>query len=139
MAANYTDIEMAFDFASFGQPFEYEAYLNRQTGETYLYSEYGDNEEELPEDINNETKYIALPHKNDLDLGKRLVLDFTYKYLSDEIDKIESTFRKKGAYSKFKYILETTGNLDKWYAFENDAQEKALRDWCELNDIKIKG
>ncbi len=130
---------MAFDFSSFGQPFEHEAYLNRQTGETYFYSEFGDNEEELPEDISDETKYIALPHKNDLDLGKRLVLDFTYKYLPDEIDKIESIFRKKGAYSKFKHILEITGNLDKWYSFENNAQEKALRDWCERNKIKING
>jgi len=139
MAANFTDIEMAFDFASFGQPFEHEAYLNRQTGETYFYSEYDDNEEELPEDINDEKKYIALPHKNDLDLGKRLVLEFTYKFLPDEMDKVESIFRKKGAYSKFKHILEMTETLDKWYSFENNAQEKALRDWCKLNEIKIKG
>ncbi len=34
MDANFKDIEMAFDFANFGQPFENEAYLNLRTGET---------------------------------------------------------------------------------------------------------
>jgi hypothetical protein len=33
------------------------------------------NDEELPDDIDNE-KYIAIPDKRELDLGKPLVLDF---------------------------------------------------------------
>ncbi len=61
MTATFQDIEYAFDFVSFGQPGESEAYINIHTGETHYYSEFGDNEEELPEDINDENKYIALP------------------------------------------------------------------------------
>ncbi len=139
MAINYEDIEMAFDFVSFGQPYEHEAYLNLQTGETYLYSQFGDNEEELPDDINDETKYISLPHKNDLNLGRNLVLDFTYQYLPEEAENIESIFRKKGAYSRFKNILERNGIIDEWYEYENKAQENALREWCKLNEIAING
>ena len=60
MAVTFKDIEYAFDFVNFGQPGEHEAYLNIHTGETYWYSEFGDNEEELPEDIDDENKYIAL-------------------------------------------------------------------------------
>lgn len=139
MAINYKDIELAFDFVNFGQPYEHEAYLNLHTGETHWYSEFGDNEEELPEDVDDETKYIPLPHKNDLNLGKELVLNFTYKYLPDEIEKIETIFCNKGAYSKFKYLLETKSVIEKWYEFENEAQEKALREWCKLNEITING
>ena len=139
MAANYKDIEMAFDFVNFGQPFEHEAYLNIHTGETYFYSEIGDNEEELPEDINDEAKYISLPHKNDLNLGKKLVLNFTYQFLPEEAERMENIFRKRGAYSNFKFILETKGIIEKWYEYESKAEEKALREWCKLNEISIKG
>ena len=139
MAANYKDIEMAFDFVNFGQPFEHEAYLNIHTGETYFYSEFGDNEAELPEDINDEGKYITLPHKNDLNLGKKLVLNFTYQFLPEEAERMENIFRKRGAYSNFKFILETKGIIEKWYEYESKAEEKALRDWCKLNEISIKG
>jgi len=139
MAANYNDIEMAFDFVNFGQPYEHEAYLNIHTGETYFYSEFGDNEEELPENINDETIYISLPHKNDLNLGKKLVLNFAYEYLPEEIEKIENIFHSKGAYSKFKYILETKGIIEKWYEYESKAEEKSLREWCRFNKIQING
>lgn len=139
MVAEFKDVEFAFDFVSFGRPGEHEAYLNIHTGKTYLYSELGDNEEELPEDIGDENKYIALPHKNDLNLGKNLALEFTYQYLPEEAEKIEFIFHRKGAYSRFKNILEEKGMIDKWYEHENEAQENALREWCKFNGIIING
>jgi len=137
MAATFKEIEFAFDFVTFGQPGEHEAYVNIHTGETFWYSEFGDNEEELPENIDDENKYIALPDKNDLDLGKRLVLRFVYKYLPEEAEKIEGIFHHKGAYSKFKSILERKGIIENWYDYESAAQEKALREWCKFNGITI--
>jgi hypothetical protein len=115
-----------------------QAFLNKETGKIYWYSEYGDNEEELPEDIDDE-KYLEIPHKNELELGKRLVLDFAYEHLPDEADKIVAIFQKKGAYSKFKTLLERKGVIDKWYEYEAQAQEKALRTWCKENEIEIHG
>ena len=138
MATNYSDIELAFEFVSSGQPFEHEAYLNIDTGEIYWYSEYGDNEE-LPVDIDVRNKYVTLPHKNDLDLGKRLVLKFSYEYLPEQANNIEMIFRKKGAYSKFKNILEKSEMIEVWYEYENKAKEHALREWCKLNKISING
>jgi hypothetical protein len=54
---------------------ENEAYLDRQSGKIYWHSEFGDNDEELPDNIDDE-KYISIPDKRGLDLGKPLVLDF---------------------------------------------------------------
>ena len=139
ITVSFADIELAFDFASAGQPFESEAYVNLHTGETYFYSDYCDTEEALPEDIKDDTKYIALPHKNDLDLGKSLAINFSYEFLPDDIEKIQSIFHKKGAYSRFKDLLEERDALDKWYDYENNETEKALREWCAENDIKING
>ena len=136
MEIKFNDIVDAFDFVSFGRMFEHQAFLNKETGRIYWHSEVGDNEEELPEDI-DDGKYIGIPHKNELDLGKHLVLDFTCEYLPNDIDKVENIFRRKGAYSKFKALLENRKIIDKWYEFESNAQEKALKAWCEENGIQI--
>ncbi len=138
MAIEFKDIMDAFNFVSFGQVYEHQAFLDKKTGKTYWHSEFGDNEEELPDDIDDE-RYVEIPHKNELGLGKNLVLDFSYEYLPSEVEEIELIFRRKGAYSRFKSLLERKGALDKWYEFEEKAHEMALREWCEENAIKING
>ncbi len=138
MGMKFEDIVDAFDFVSFGQMFEHQAFLNKNTGKIYWHSEIGDNEEELPEDIDSD-KYIEIPHKKELNLGKFLVFDFAYEYLPNDADEIENIFRRKGAYSKFKALLERKKLIDKWYEFESKAQEKALKAWCEESGIKLHG
>ncbi len=136
MAVKFEDIELALHYVSSAQMSINQAYLNRETGEIAYHSDVYDNFEELPDDIDAD-KYIEIPHKNELELGRHLVFDFVYQQLPDEAEKIESFFRKKGAYSKFKALLESNGCIDTWYEFESKAQDKALRIWCEENEIKI--
>lgn len=128
----------AFDFVSFAQMYEHEAFLCKKTGKIYWYSEFGDNFEELPKDINDE-KYISIPHKKELGLGNNLVLNFARDYLPDKVKKIELIFQTKGAYAKFKDLLDQEGITEKWYEFESQAHEKALKDWCKENKIKFTG
>ena len=59
--------------------------------------------------------------------------------LPNEVEEIESIFQKKGAYSKFKILLGRKGVVDKWYAFESQEQEKALREWCKEIGIEVDG
>jgi len=137
MTVHYREISDALEFVSSGQMCEHEAFLNRETGEIYWHSEICGDFEALPEDIDEDEKYISIPHKNELDLGRKLVFKFTYQFLPDEAEKIEGIFRKRGAYSRFKDLLEWKGVLDKWYEFESQAQERALRQWCDENTIKV--
>jgi hypothetical protein len=67
MAVNFSDLQLAFEFVSGGGMGENEAYLDRQSGKIYWHSEFGDNDEELPNDIDDE-KYISIPDKRELDL-----------------------------------------------------------------------
>ncbi len=129
----------AFEFVSFGRPMEHEAYLCTETGVIHYYSEYGDNEEPLPDDVEDSEKYIAIPHKNDLDLGKRLVLKFAGEFLPDALGKVQEIFRRSGAYARFKDLLEHRGMSQQWYEYEAKAQKEALREWCEDNGIEIDG
>jgi hypothetical protein len=117
------------------------AYLSRQSGEVYsrldpLY--VGDDlAEELPDDIEDEEKYVALPDRQELDLGKPLVMDFVRQVLPQDLDDVRDMFRKKGAYPRFKALLARRRALDQWYDFEQAATERALREWCEENSIEL--
>ena len=138
MAVSFDDIENAFFFVSMDQQFMHNAYLCKESGEIFYTSEMGDSDE-LPEDIDDPGKYISIPHKNELDLGKALVIEFISENLPEELDRVYSIFRRKGAYSKYKDLLERKGVLEDWYNFENERQKVALEQWCNENNIEIKG
>ena len=94
--------------------------------------------DELPDDIDDPDKYITIPHKNELDLGKALVIEFTSEYLPEDLDTVYSIFRRKGAYLRYKDLLERKGVLEDWYEYENKRQNEALKEWCRENNIEIK-
>ena len=132
----YSDVENAYMFVSMSPPDEHYAYLNKETGETYYVSTLGDSDE-LLDDLEENEKYIGIPHKNDLNLGRDLVFDFISANLPNEYGQVRRMFSKKGAYARLKELLEAKGHLEAWYEFENKATEEALRGWCKENDIRL--
>jgi Uncharacterised protein family (UPF0158) len=118
---------------------ECRAYICRQTGKIYYYTDYdsGELEEPLPGDIDDRDKYLQIPDKYGLDLGKPLVLDFAREHLPDDYDEIRDIFSRRRAYQKFRSLLARRGAIDRWHAFENKATEQALREWCRLHGIEI--
>ena len=116
MPISFLDVQLAFEFVSSGGIGENEAYLDRQSGKIYWHSECGDNDEELPDDIEDE-KYIATPGKMELDLGKPLVLDFAREFLPDDYDEVCHIFSRRGAYRRYKDLMVRRGALERWYDF----------------------
>ena len=57
----------------------------------------------------------AVPHENDLGLGRHLALAFVDQELSDEYDTVAGFFRRRGAYGRFKALLHARGMLEQWY------------------------
>jgi hypothetical protein len=105
MPVKFSDLMFAFDCASMA---EQHAYLCKQSGEIYFHSEFSDLDEtlndELPDDIENEEKYLPLPDKYELDLGKPLVLAFAREFLPNDFDEVRHIFSKRGAYANFKKL-----------------------------------
>ena len=134
----FSEIELAFDFVSSAAPAEHAAYVCVPTGQTYWHTEIGDNLEPLPDDIDEPGKYLAIPHKNELGLGKPLVLKFAAQLLPDNYDEVADIFQRRGAYGRFTQLLERCGKIDAWYAFENESQLQALRNWCAANGIELE-
>ena len=136
MSVSFSDLQRAFEFVSSGGMGENESYLDRQSGKIYWHSEFGDNGEELPDDIDNE-KYIAIPDRRELDLGKPLVLEFAREFLPDDYDEVRHIFNRRGAYRRYKDLLVRRAALERWYDFSNKAEEAALREWCAENGIEL--
>jgi hypothetical protein len=139
MPVSFREIFDAFELASMVNGFDkHHAFLCRQTGKIYWQSEFSDEgNDELPDDINDQNKYIALPDRQELSLGKPLVLAFAREFLSENFDAVRNMFGNRGAYSKFKDLLARKRMLDRWYDFESNASEQALRDWCKFNSIAV--
>ena len=136
--AKYSDLDLAFGFVSSAAPSEHSAFLCLETGICYWYTEIGDNDEPLPDDVEDSQKYIEIPHKNDLGLGKQLALNFAAQALPEDFAEVADVFRRRGAYAWFKHLLERRGKLDEWYEFEGKSQREALLSWCESNGIDVE-
>jgi len=128
----------AFEYVSSEQG-ENVALLCRETGVIHWHSDLEIDLEPLPDDVDDAQKYIAIPHKNDLDLGKRLVLRFCRDVLPDAVAEVKEIFSRRGAYANFKRLLEQRVLVDQWYDYEAKAQREALLEWCRDNDIKVRG
>jgi len=143
MPVTIGDITEAFEFANGGGDMgEFRAFVCKRTGKIHYQTDFPDTAElldELPEDIEDEEKYVALPDKRELDLGKPLVLAFAREFLPNDFDDVRYFFSKRGAYPKFKALLARRGAIDRWHAFEAKATVQALRDWCARNEIEIVG
>jgi hypothetical protein len=137
VAVKWSELIDAFEFASFDKPSESRAFVNLDTGTFHLISSVVELEEETPEDLETSDRYLALPHKNDLDLGRNLALSFIEQRLPQELYRVEAYFHKRGAYGRFKDLLDERGVLEDWYAFEKDATAQALRQWCDDHGIEF--
>ena len=138
MPVSFADLQSAFEFVSSGGLGENRALLDTQSGRLYYHSEVVDNmeEDEFPDDSDDE-RYIEIPHKNELNLGKRLVLEFARQFLPDDYDDVRHIFSRRGAYGQFKALLVRRRALERWYDFSNKAEEEALRQWCSDYEIEL--
>ena len=139
VAVKYSELSEAFDFVSSAAATENLAYLSLDTGAIYWVSELNPFDEEVPDDLESSDRYLVVPHKNDLDLGSRLALRFAEEELPGQYQIIEGFFQRRGAYARFKALLSAHGCLDKWFAFEAAAIDKALREWCTENGVQVIG
>lgn len=134
---NLDELRNAFEFVSSGPSSQNFAYMCMDTGIIYWKSNVMDLEEEIPADLDTSDRYIAVPHKNDLQLGQSLALSFIDQEISHEYNFVASLFRKRGAYRRFKELLQSVGLLEKWFAFEANASDIALQNWCKENNIEL--
>lgn len=132
----FREIYDAFLFVGFAEYGMNSAFLCKDTGEIYYHSEDGVIDEIDEEEFDCDD-FLKIPHKNDFGLGRELVYEFVDQYLTDEVNYVQTIFQSKGAYRRFRDLLEQRKMLQKWYDFQNLQEEKALRQWCADNEIPL--
>ncbi|MGA3401768.1 MAG: hypothetical protein ABSC95_21355 [Acetobacteraceae bacterium] len=144
VAVKRDDLEWAFEFVSSGAPSDNTASISVATGKIHWHSaSLGMADDEDPDgpdadDGDDDADgSIAVPHKNDLQLGRRLVLRFVGQEMPRDYDTVADFFRRRGAYARFKGLLQRRHMLERWYEFENRATQQALLAWCEENGIQL--
>jgi hypothetical protein len=88
MAVRREDLILAFEFVGATSTGKHQALLCKQTGKLYWHSDSSDELDELPDDIDDNEKYVQLPDKRELELGMPLVFDFVGQFLPDDFDEV---------------------------------------------------
>jgi len=140
-----SELLLAVEHISSGGLGDTEAYVALDTGAIHvvddeLVSGVFDEpvEDAPPADIGDTDRYLGVPSKNELGLGKRLAVRFAWAYLDeDDADEVEEYFRRRGAYANFKALLERRRLLQQWYDHENEAIREELAAWCKANDLEL--
>ena len=96
MKCKIDDFQMAYDFVNSAPYGENSAVLRKDTGRILYHSAMGDMDEISDEDWESDYA-VEVPHKNDLDLGTRLVFDFVRTNLPDDYDNVRQIFSRLGA------------------------------------------
>ena len=130
-------LEDALLFVGGGDMYGNAAWMCRETGAVLCHSDEFDDFEPLPEDIDDAERYVAVPDKRDLDLGKPLALEFARTQLPACYEQVCAIFAHRGAYARFKDLLERQQSLDAWHQWEAEQTRQALRAWCADNGITL--
>lgn len=129
------DLEMGLEFNS-SQSFGNDVYIDTETSNIIFTGDFA--VEESPADVAENDRYVLMPTKYELDLGKSIALQFACDVMNESMaDEVYSIFKNKGAYSKFKDFLENKGLLEQWYRHEEAQKKEALKEWCQDNNIQI--
>jgi hypothetical protein len=131
------ELESAVLYVSVGGGVENTAYLSRATGEIFYDSADYRGDEDLPDDVSDNNKYILIPSERELDLGISLRLNFIQTYAPKLYDEAFTISRKPKAYGRLRDFIERTGLLVRWYTFQQEALYAALRQWCADNNLTI--
>jgi hypothetical protein len=134
------ELILALDWASDTSGLGNLAFVSRETGQVFMTSDEDFGAEfaaKLPSDLDDAEKYASVPTRHDLRLGKRLAVRFAETSSPERLQDTYKMFASRGAYARFKAMLENEGALDAWHAFEPEAVERALREWAESEELAI--
>ena len=133
---HYDTIEEAYHFVNGARFGKRRALLHRPSGKVYYTStvaDYG----ELPADVETSGDYLAIPHKNDLPLGKSIVSDFVEEHCPQQLNRVMALFERKDAYRHYKDLLTGMGLIETWYLYEDAREREELQNWCREHDLSL--
>lgn len=133
----FDEVYDAFLFVSSGGYGTNRALLCLDNGEIIYRSEWDDPRDEDEDEFECD-HFIEIPHKNDLNLGQMLVIEFAEEHLPDDLDLVQRIFERSGAYRRFKDLLDERGLLQMWFDYERIRDKEELIKWIQDNRIELE-
>ena len=113
---------------------------DKATGEIhFIYDGMVDGEinQELEEYICKSDDFIALPEKYEIN-DYEIMREFIYTLPNGRMqDNLLNAISGRGAFRRFREVLDDYGNTEKWYAYKEAAYEQIAREWAERHGIEI--
>ncbi len=134
----FDDLLQAFDWVNASYEGDNSAFVCLETGTIHWGPNSAEMEEDLPDDIDDASRYAAVPHGAELGLGRRLALAFTQEVLPESVPEVSGFFRGPGAFPRFRELLDREQRIDEWREFERAEIERALREWAEEYGVRIR-
>ncbi|MBC8524032.1 MAG: hypothetical protein ISR54_05850 [Chlorobium phaeobacteroides] len=137
MNLKYSELRMAFDFVSSRDQGENIAYVGRDDGEFYYYSQVLGLDETRGKDVHS-SNFESVPHRDILNLGRELAFDFIDERLAEQYAVVREYFAEEDtAESRFSDMLQSHGLLQDWNEYKAEKVEKTLREWCTQKQIEL--
>lgn len=133
---SYDTIEDAFNYISEGQPGDRRAMVHRGTGKVFLESVKSEFDR-IPPEFDNDSDYLLIPSRQDLDPGKGLILEFFNTHAQSEVPQVKAIFARSGAFRNVKALMRSLQLLDFWHLYQEQRIEQLLRKWCQDNGLSL--
>lgn len=132
----YDKIDEAFHYVSDAPPGDRSAMIRRSTGQVFLASRKA-GFDERPPGCETDPDYVTIPHRQEIDPGKPLVLEFIRTHCPEELTRVEALFARSGAFRNVKDLLRRKNLLVNWQIFEEERVAALLRQWCESKKLPL--
>ena len=80
MSVSFKDLQEAFEFVCAAGGGEHQAFLGKRSGKITCHSELVDDLDSLPDDIDDPEKFLPIPDRRDLGLGKTVALELEHRF-----------------------------------------------------------
>lgn len=130
-------LEDALLWVSSPPELECSAHVARSTGRVFCRGADGPLDPDAPDDLDDPEDCVELPHRNDLELGRTLVFRFVDAFAPQLSEEVHRIFHRRGAYARFKALLQRRRLLDRWHDHEREATREALARWATENGFTV--
>ena len=113
-------------------------YFNTKTNEILWYWDFNKEESTYTEEDEFNDDIISMFNfysKNDYDIMQ----DFIYHISNDSLrNELFNATRGKGAFYRFREIIDYRNITNDWYKFQDDEYKKIAEEWCADNKIEYE-
>jgi hypothetical protein len=111
------------------------AFIDGRTGAVLFGG--ADLEVSLPVDVYEDERYVPVPTKKELGLGRGMALTFSEQHAPHLLDSAEHIFATAGAFERFNRLMHEHGLLKDWYAYQEDRLSIAVQEWAEQHGLGL--